>query len=264
MMPAAIDMLPGSRCDGLLLALMNSPEKRLPSLWAMVAENHARGHLSSDAYDKLSEAYGARGETFRVRRQFGAQRLRHPVPSIPERPTRRRKARVRRRVWSGSGGLPSQLRGEFTPGEQAVASVMRTQLARNGRCDLAYGDLARRAGLLGTTVVKRFVRRARQLGLIKVQLRPVRGGKNNTNVITLDLTSQSGAGRLWQWWISYEGKGIGGTTVSPDKSPDLKYLSQDDRNGPTEPAERPQRAYERKVWAGGAAKSDGSARRMRL
>lgn len=195
-MSAAVEMLPGGRCDGLLLAVMDSPEKRLPELWRVICEGRARGHLGDDAYSMLSNAYEARGNAFRVRRQFGVQRIRNAVPALPERPTRRRHARMRRRVWSASGGLPPQLRDNFTPGEQAVAAVVRSQIARSGHCALSYASIAKRAGLLGTTVVKRFVRLARKLGLIRVQMRPVKGGKNLPNIITLDLDSRGGAGRL--------------------------------------------------------------------
>lgn len=262
-MNAAIDMVPGGRCDGLLLAVMDSPEKRLPGLWSLISDGHARGYLSPDAHAKLSQAIDTRCETFRVRRQLGLHRLRQPAAPVFDRPTRHSQARKKRRVWSGSGALPHDLRHNFTHGEQAVAAVVRHEIARNGCCKLSHAGIAKRAGLLGTTVVKRFMRLARKLGMIHVQWRSVKGGKHQPNIVTLNLDSVSGNGRKWQWWINYEAKGQGprGHEGVPCKSPKLEYLSEYAKPAPAAPVERVQRGYEKECATNGSTKMHRGLRR---
>jgi len=114
----------------------------------------------------------------------------------------------KRRKWSASAALPPVLRSRFTPGENAVAAVIRAEVRRHGCCDLPYSAIAKSAGLSSTTVVKRFVREARRMRLIEVKERPVRGDRHKPNVITI-------VSRDWQTWNEVGPRQRGGGTPVP-------------------------------------------------
>lgn len=139
--------------------------------------------------------------------------------------------RDRRRMWGGSSALPPQLRSMFTPGEQAVMTVIRDQVRRRGVCALAYGSIAKRAGLSGTTVVKRAVRIARVEGLIGVQHRRISRDRNLPNIITI----VSGE---WLAWMKNgaRGKGGGGTAVPSEEN--LRAFKKKERTK-EDPSTRP-------------------------
>ncbi|MCT8970696.1 hypothetical protein [Microbaculum marinisediminis] len=142
--------------------------------------------------------------------------------SIPDLPEKRRAHRLpppasslecgmrrdRRRVWGGSSALPPQLRAMFTPGEMAVMAIIRDQVRRRGFCALANSDIAKRAGLSGTTVVKRAVRTAKAAGLIHVKERRIARDRNLPNIITIVSAE-------WIAWLRLgrAAEGGGGTGV---------------------------------------------------
>lgn len=100
-----------------------------------------------------------------------------------------------RRRWGCGSALPADLRCLFTPGQNAVAAVIRREVERHGSCRLIYSVIAKCAGLASTTIVKQFVRIARQLGIISVQYRSAGYRRNRANVITI-------SGGRWKSWIN--------------------------------------------------------------
>jgi hypothetical protein len=203
-------MRPGGLYDQMLVAVHDTPERRLDQLCKVIWNGHANGTMTDEAAGLLGEAIERRREVFRVRRQVrtanrraAAWRVDHPKGRTIEK----------RRLWTGSGALPHTLRTMFTNGELAVASVIRAEVQRKGRCTLPYQSIAKAAGLRSTTVVKRFIRQAKKHYLIKVEARFGDRGLNRPNVITI-------ISKEWISWIAYEGRAQqGGTAVPTDQRP---------------------------------------------
>ncbi len=90
--------------------------------------------------------------------------------------------------------MPPQLATRFTMSEQAVLAVVAEQVLRHGRCALALDHIAALAGVSRSSV-KNALRQAAALGLVAIQLRPIRAFKHDTNVVT--ITS-----REWSSWLA--------------------------------------------------------------
>lgn len=174
----------------LLVGFFDAPERRLHGIHALAAKGWADGHISDDEYTLLLDAATLRQDVFNARRLVPNGRC---WKSEAWSKAQRFEGVRKRRTWSTSGALPPRLRAHFTPGENAVAAVIRAEVRRHGSCSLSHTSIAKSAGLASTTVVKRFVRHARALGLIKVAHRPIPGGRHKTNVVTIVSAE-------WQAW----------------------------------------------------------------
>ncbi len=172
--------------DQLLVAVYSAPGYRIDAVVSSIYSAQLSDQINDEQADELHTAANHRRKVLRVRRKLCATKVTLPRPA-PEQ------ALANRRTWAFSGALPPSLRSRFTAGENAVAAVIRAEVRRHGTCTLSNAQIARAAGLRSTTVVKRFMREARRLGLILVRLRPVQGGRNKTNIVT--ITS-----RAWLRW----------------------------------------------------------------
>lgn len=229
-----IVMRAGGEYDQLLVAVYSSPEKRLHHLSNLIWGSYANGTMLDEAADLLNEAITRRREFFRARKQVGAANRRCAAWRV-DHP--RDNAIKKRRMWSTGGALPSGLRSKFTPGETAVAGVIRAEVQRKGRCTLPYKSIAKAAGLRSTTVVKRFIRQAKKHHLVRVEERFGDRGLNRPNVITI-------ISEEWLSWISYQSLARqGGTNVPTDQSP----RREREKHGPMV---REKTALERKEEAG--------------
>lgn len=185
--------------DRLLVGVTSRRERDISSLMPLVYDAQSRGWIDETQAGMLQEAAQLRRNIFAARRRVES----NPKPPAPKLlPSDRRSRALRhRRVWAGSGALPHNLRTSFTHGENAVAAVIRAEVRKYGQCALAWGSIAKAAGLLSTTVVKRFVRIARKLRLIHVEERRVKGARNLPSIITI-ISAE------WLAWIEYETRSV--------------------------------------------------------
>lgn len=203
-MKAALARTDGGPVDQLIVAIAQAPQARLDGLAAIIWKMNGAGAIDDQCAESLGQLVQARRMTFGARR-----RIERPARGLHEdvklKPLidRRAKARKNRRTWSASGALHPSLRHLFTPGEAAVAAVVRKEVKKHGSCTLSNRRIAETAGLLSVTIVKRFLRIARRHGLIEVTFRPRVGQKNETNVIRI-------RSKEWLDWNEYSG-GVGGT-----------------------------------------------------
>ena len=114
-------------------------------------------------------------------------------PRRPQRPPSRSQAIGRRRRIAASGAMPPAIAARFTVAEQAVLSVVASEVKHKDRCSLCLDALAARAGCCRTSA-KNALRAAARLGFITVIHRPRRGQKNLPNVI--EIVSAD-----WQTWL---------------------------------------------------------------
>lgn len=104
-------------------------------------------------------------------------------------------SRQRTRRWVLAGYLPPAIGDTFTQGEAAALSVVAAEAARSGRCTLSIAAIAGRAGV-GDSTAKRALKRARLLGLLKVEERRVAWNRNDTNVVTVVC-------KVWLAWLRF-------------------------------------------------------------
>ena len=90
----------------------------------------------------------------------------------------------RRRSWAAAGRLPPALAARFTLGDVAVLAVIAAEVVKTGACRLAIDHIAALAGV-GRSTVKRALREAHGLGLIRIEERRLTAWRNDTNVITV-------------------------------------------------------------------------------
>src|SRR4051794_37444812 len=107
----------------------------------------------------------------------------------------------RRRRWAASGALPPALAARFTLAETAVLAVIAAEALRHGRCALVIEHIAALAGV-GRSTVKRAMRAAQGLGLVRIEERRVSAWRNAPNVGT--ITS-----REWTAWLPMRSRGWG-------------------------------------------------------
>src|SRR4051812_19140719 len=105
-----------------------------------------------------------------------------PPARKSQRPPVRSVAIERRRRWAAAGRLPPRIAAHFTTGEQATLAVVAVEMVKRNACTLAIGAVAALAGVSESTV-KRALRQARALGLIKVEERRLSRFRNDTNVV---------------------------------------------------------------------------------
>jgi hypothetical protein len=126
----------------------------------------------------------------------------------------------RKRTLGGSSGLPDPIRGYYTEGERSALTVIAGEVKRHGVCDLPLDSIAAKAGVSRTTV-QNALREARERGHACVQLRPCRGQKNLTNLITI-------VSKEWLAWIKRgpaPARSIGFKSLHPTKNTDKNLYS---------------------------------------
>src|SRR3954453_23543946 len=99
----------------------------------------------------------------------------------------------RRSRWAASGFLPPSLACRFTVAETAVLAVVAAEALRHSHCTLAIEHIAALAGV-GRSTVKRALRAAQGLGLVRIEERRVSAWRSAPNVVT--ITS-----REWTGWL---------------------------------------------------------------
>jgi hypothetical protein len=146
-MSAPLPMMPGGAFDQLLTGLFAVPERRLDQMTALAYRGHLEGAIDEEQLERLTEAAQCRRSVFGARRRV--ERLKPLVQVRAPRPDRGA-AIDKRRTWGASGALPPELRCRFTPGENAVAGVIRAEVRRRGR-PWSSGSCGRRAGPVSST-----------------------------------------------------------------------------------------------------------------
>lgn len=180
------------------------------------------GGLSEEQAEQLDTLAGARRRAGRAVRSptilagIGAQVVPQaqtaigPLPPLPPLPPpirgrgqagsrpRTDASRQRTRRWVLAGYLPPAIGDTFTQGEAAALSVVAAEAARSGRCTLSISAIAGRAGV-GDSTAKRALKRARLLGLLKVEERRVAWNRNDTNVVTVVC-------KVWLAWLRFRAR----------------------------------------------------------
>ncbi len=192
--------------DDIRRALQGTPRERLAELSAAVWKGFACGAVSEQDAQQLAEEIAAR-KIVPKGVVPGNDTLRRRVGSRP----RSSESVERRRRWVASGWMPPALACRFTAGELSALSVVASQAAKHGRCDLALDHIAALAGV-GRTTVRNALGEARRLGLLTVEVRRLRAFRNDTNVVRI-------ASPEWQSWLSMRrsapGQGVGANQRAP-------------------------------------------------
>src|SRR5213078_2673915 len=103
--------------------------------------------------------------------------------------------------------LPPMLASRFTLAETAVLAVIAAEHVKHGRCTLVIEHIAALAGV-GRSTVKRALRAAQGLGLVRIEERRVSAWRNAPNVVTITL-------REWSAWLRMRGRGVGSKQEPP-------------------------------------------------
>lgn len=170
---------------------------QMDDLSRQVWQAHAAGALSDTAAQGFAERLHVRRGTLRpqiVQLAASAGPVSLFRPRRPQVSPDRRASMLRRRLLAASGGMPPRLANGFTTAEQAALRIVGDEVRDHGTCDCTLAEIAARAGC-GRTSVQNAIRTARLMGLIAVEARPVKGAKNQSNVITI-LSAE------WTAWLS--------------------------------------------------------------
>src|SRR4051795_10748758 len=161
--------------EQLRRAVEASPRVKLPTISALLWKAYAAGTVSESDAAGLSALIEAR----------------KAIPAAPKPAQRRLGSRPRsdasmerRRRWAASGALPPALTARFTLAETAVLAVIAAEALRHGRCTLVIEHIAALAGV-GRSTVKRALRAAQGLGLVRIEERRVSAWRNAPNVIMI-------------------------------------------------------------------------------
>ncbi len=107
----------------------------------------------------------------------------------------------RRRSLAFGGWMPGTLANRFTVGETAVLAVIAQEVARHGACSLFIEQLAALAGVTRSTV-KRALKEAHGLGLIRIEERRLTAWRNDANVVSI-------IDPAWSAWLRLRRRGEG-------------------------------------------------------
>lgn len=198
----------------------------LVKLHSDVSATWSRGKLTDMQAQNLFEAIDARLRTKPAPqvRTMGSC-VRHPSRFAPRRPQRspdRKASRERRRMFGGSGSLPSNLRQCYTEGQRSVLTIVSGEVKKHGFCDLYIDKIAALAGVCRKSA-QNALREAQRLGHVTIAERPRPGSKNLTNIVRI-------VSKEWLAWLrlgSPSGSGIGcknGKIIHPTKIKDLDNL----------------------------------------
>lgn len=130
----------------------------------------------------------------------GAAKRSYPRPTIFPAKVRRQRLRDRKdqrrhsRELAAANGIPPKIAAGFTSGEQAVLFIVGADCWNRGACDRSIDEIAARAGVSASTV-KRALRRAEDLELVRIERRPQKGAKHLTNIVRL-------SSKEWAAWIA--------------------------------------------------------------
>jgi hypothetical protein len=102
----------------------------------------------------------------------------------------RKASRDRRRMLGGSGGMPNDLRTQYTEGQRAVLCIVAFEIKRHGVCDFPIEKIAALAGVCRTSA-----QTALHEGHLTIIERPRRGKKNLTNLIRI-------SSKEWLAWVT--------------------------------------------------------------
>jgi hypothetical protein len=138
----------------------------------------------------------------------------------------------RRRTLAASSPLPPVLAARFTTSEVAALRIIADEHVLRSRCASTLAEIAARAGT-SRSVVKRALKQAETLGLIRITERPVAGAKHLPNLVhVIDAA--------WLGWLKRGGR-IGVQKRSPTAIQDSKRLFGRERA----PVAPPSSSYER-------------------
>jgi hypothetical protein len=107
----------------------------------------------------------------------------------------------RRRSLASQGWFPPAIAARFTVGEQAALAVVAQEVARHGACGLFIEKIAALAGVTRSTV-KRALKEAHRLGMIRIEERRLTGWRNDANVVTILDPG-------WLAWLNMRRRGEG-------------------------------------------------------
>ena len=105
----------------------------------------------------------------------------------------REASRTRRRMLARDGRMPPGVRAHYTEGEASALRVIAGEVKHHGVCDFPIDKIAALAGV-GRTTVQNAVREAGRLGYVQVERRPIKGRKNDTNLVRI-------VSREWLAWV---------------------------------------------------------------
>src|SRR4051812_38564415 len=170
--------------EQLRRAVEASPRVELAKVAGLLWRAYAAGHVTEAEAQSLSDMIEAKR----------AIPVRPPQPRlrVGSRP-RTPESLARRRRWVAGGLLPPALACRFTAAETAVLSVVATEVLKHGRCTLVIEHMAALAGV-GRSTVKRALRAAQELGLLRVEERRVSAWRNAPNVVTIVSAE-------WNGWL---------------------------------------------------------------
>jgi hypothetical protein len=94
--------------------------------------------------------------------------------------------------------MPPGLALHFTVGEQAVLSVVATEVKLRGQCDLYTDQIAAFAGV-GRSTTRNALRQAKRLGLLQIDERRLSHRYNDANRITIVSPE-------WRTWLAHKPK----------------------------------------------------------
>ena len=189
--------------------MLATPRVRLAELAAAVWKGFACGAVSEEDAQQLAD-------------EIHARKAIPPTPVAPRRPVGSRPRSPahmeRRRRWTGSGWLPSQIAARFTMAETAVLSVIASEVARRGLCRLTVGHIAVLAGVSRTTV-QTAVRQAAALGILiseEWRLTAWRSAPNTVRIISPE----------WRTWLRMRDRKRAGTDQPRDAETSFGTLGQ--------------------------------------
>src|SRR4051812_48231993 len=202
--------------DELRRAVEASPRVELPKVSALLWKAFHAGTVTETEASALSDLIEAKRAI-----PVPPPRPRLHVGSRPRTP----ESLARRRRWVAGGLLPPALASHFTAAETAVLSVIAAEALRHGRCTLVIEHIAALAGV-GRSTVKRALRAAQGLGLVRIEERRVSAWRNAPNVIT--ITSGE-----WNGWLrmrrALRPRGEGSNS-GPPRVPEFKSEPSKRRN----------------------------------
>ena len=103
----------------------------------------------------------------------------------------------------------------FTVGEQAVLSVVATEVKLRGQCDLYTDQIAAFAGV-GRSTTRNALRQAKRLGLLRIEERRLSARYNDANRVTIVSPE-------WRSWLAHKPKE---TVKNPKPTHQPEYSSR--------------------------------------
>src|SRR4051795_6553509 len=178
--------------EQLRRAVEASPRVELVKVASLLWRAYAAGQVSEDQASELSDLIESRRAL-----PAAPKPIQRRLGSRPRSPA----SMERRRRWAASGALPPALAARFTLAETAVLAVLAAEVLKHSRCTLAIEHIAALAGV-GRSTVKRALRAAQGLGLVRIEERRVSAWRNAPNVVT--ITSPE-----WSTWLRMRRRGWG-------------------------------------------------------